>query len=80
MTASSTYSIPARAKKSISLVNAARMTFGAPATMGQLVESCVPATNVGMCVMHGKKMKSSFRFTCFLKIRLWMWACETLDG
>ena len=56
------------------------MTFGAPATMGQLVESWVPATNVGMWVMHGKKMKSSFCFACFLKIRLWMWACETFDG
>ena len=39
-----------------SFVNAARMTFGAPATIGQLVESCVPATNVGMWVMQGKKM------------------------
>ncbi len=48
--------MPARAKKSISLVNAALITFGAPATIGQLVESIVPATNVGMCVMQGKKM------------------------
>ena len=53
------YSMPFAAKKSVSFVNAARITLGAPATMGHDVLSIVLTTNDGTCVMHGKKMKSN---------------------
>ncbi len=50
-------------KKSISLVNAACMTLGVPATTGHVAVSIVFSTNVGMCVMHGKKMYCSAFFS-----------------
>ena len=44
------------AKKSVSLVNAARITLGVPDTTGQLAVSIWLTMNVGMCVIDGKKM------------------------
>ena len=48
--------MPRVAKKSTSFVNAAFMTSGAPATMGQLALSIVSVTKLGTCVRMGKKM------------------------
>jgi hypothetical protein len=48
--------MPRVAKKSTSLVKAAFMTSGAPATMGQLALSIVSDTKEFTCVRMGKKM------------------------
>ena len=61
--AGSRYSIPRDAKKSTSLVNAAFMTSGHPATMGQLALSIVSTTQLFTCVSIGKKMSLSGRFS-----------------
>ena len=52
--------MPRTLKKSISLVKAAFITSGTPATMGHEALSIVLATKLGTCVMHGKKMYFSF--------------------
>ncbi len=80
MTASSTYSMPRSAKKSTSFVNAAFITFGAPATIGHDVLSCVFATKDGTCVMHGKNMYSNLLRGYLWNSRLWMCACATFEG
>ena len=73
--------MPRVAKKSTSFVNAAFMTSGAPATMGQLALSIVSTTKLFTCVRIGKKMYLSGRFSvCWSKSRLWMCACATLLG
>ena len=54
--AGSTYSMPRVAKKSTSLVKAAFITSGTPATIGQLVLSITPSPKLGTWVRMGKKM------------------------
>ena len=79
--AGSKYSMPRVAKKSTSLVKAAFITSGAPATIGQLALSIVSATNEVTWVRIGKKMYvSGFFSVCSWKSKLWMCACATLDG
>jgi hypothetical protein len=56
VTAGSRYSMPRVAKKSTSLVKAAFITSGTPATMGQLVLSITFSPKLGTCVRMGKKM------------------------
>ena len=58
--AGSRYSIPRCAKKSVSLVKAAFMTSGAPATIGHDAVSMTLFRPAGTCVMQGKKMYLSF--------------------
>ena len=48
--------MPRSAKKSVSFVNAARITFGVPETTGQLAVSIWFTMNVGTWVIAGKKM------------------------
>ena len=48
--------MPRWAKKSTSFVNAAFMTSGAPATMGQDDLSITPSPKLGTWVRIGKKM------------------------
>ena len=50
------YSMPRSAKKSTSLVKAAFITSGVPATIGHDVLSCVSSTKLFTCVRIGKKM------------------------
>ena len=55
--------MPRVAKKSTSFVNAAFMTSGAPATIGQLALSIVSTTKLCTCVRIGKKMYLSGFFS-----------------
>jgi len=72
VTAGSRYSMPRVAKKSTSLVKAAFITSGTPATMGHVVLSIVSATKFGTCVRMGKKMYlSGFLSVCCTNSRLW---------
>ena len=48
--------MPRSAKKSTSLVKAARSTFGVPETTGQEAVSRTCSTKVGTWVMQGKKI------------------------
>ena len=48
--------MPRWAKKSVSLVNAALITSGVPATIGHEALSTVSMTKLGTCVRIGKKM------------------------
>lgn len=58
--------MPRVAKKSTSLVKAAFITSGVPATIGQDALSIVSSTKLGTCVRIGKKMYVSGFFSSCL--------------
>ena len=76
--------MPRSAKKSTSLVNAAFMTSGAPATIGHDAVSISLVEARRHVREHGKKMYFSFlppsSCSWWWKSRLWMCACATFDG